>query len=757
MGGLSWKARAIGGQNVVGRRIARLVSLVVLAVGLGAFAWAPVAVAATNFTWSGGHTGGYSPGLWSLADNWSGGVVPSGPIGTLSLPDLGSACDSNTTSSTACYSSEDNLGQTITVDRLDIADNEPYWLPSNGPITLNGDVNSIGLDAAPAQPESEGGVADVPSLELGANQTWEIDSGAASSNGLEVDAVVASTNYSLDLQLGGPLYTTSVDTAGVSVEGNGYLVLEREQYTQAQLPDTVLSQGAGLEVTAPGAGSGSVTAGVGSAADVSIGSGVAPDGTLAVTGNVTLGSLASLDMFIDQPASGPYPPFASSSDDFSQLTASGTVDLGQADLNLYLGTSSDSTCDDLIPGQNYTLISAGTINGQLDDNGTPITNGETILLQNDCNDVSSAPTAMITYDRGSTPETVTAQVVDGGHAGDQPVLSGTSPTISDTSPVAGSQLEATTGGWSQTPTSYDYAWYSCSASAGPDCNNTVGGDAPTYTPTVADVGNTIEVCVSATNAYGTSASEYCSDPTDPVSLPPPPTITGSEPSITGIEQAGDTLTASPGSWSGSPTLAYQWQLCATQASNCSDIPGATGSTYTLTSNDIGQFLRLEITATNIGGYTVATLSSYGQVTSPQAQGPETTTTTVPTIAVVSSAQITSALDVISHPSSKKTITALVKTGSFKVRFDAPTGGSLQVIWTATVIAGKGKHKKHKTVTIATGSANTSSPATINVTLRLTAVGKTLLKKKASGLAITATEKFKPSGQAWTSVTKKFSL
>jgi hypothetical protein len=759
MDGLSWDGRAIGGQNVVGRRIARLISLVVLALGLAAFAGAPVAVAGANFTWSGGNTGGFSPGLWSLADNWSGGVAPSGSIGTLSLPDLGSVCDSGT-SSNACYSSEDNLGQYVTVDRLDIADNEPYWLSSNGPIILNGDANGIGLDAAPAEPESAGGVADVPSLELGADQTWEIDSGAASSNGLEVDAVVASTNYSLGLQLGGPLYTTSLDTADVSVEGNGYLVLEREEYTQAQLPDTVLSQGGGLEVTAPGAGSGSVTAGVGSAADVSIGSGVSPDGTLAVTGNVTLGSFANLDMFIDQPASTvTYPPpagaFGSPSTDFSQLTASGTVDLDQADLNLYLGASSDSTCDDLIPGQNYTLISAATINGDLDDDGTPITNGETIPLQNDCNDISATPTVMITYDRGSTPETVTATVVDGGHAADLPVLVGNSPTIANTSPVAGSSLQATTGDWSESPSSYDYAWYSCSASAGPDCDNTVGGDAPTYTPTVADVGNTIEVCVSATNAYGTSADEYCSDPTDPVSLPPPPTITGSEPSITGYEEAGNTLTASPGSWSGSPTFTYQWQLCATQGSNCTNIPGATGSSYTLTSSDIGQFLRLEITATNIGGYTVVSLSSYEQVTGPTAQAPPTTTTTTPAIAIVSSAQITSALDAISHPSSKRTITALVKAGSFKIGFDAPAGGSLQVIWTATVTSGNGKHKNHKTVTLATGSANTSSPGPIKLTLHLTAVGKTLLKKNASALAVTATEKFKPNAQAWTSVTKKF--
>jgi hypothetical protein len=761
---------AVGRHKDATGRFARLrTCLVVVAVGLGAFVGAPMAAASTNFSWSGGD----SEGLWSLGDDWSGGVAPSGSIGTLSFGDLGSACD-NGTSSAACYSIDEDL-QNVSVDRLDIADNEPYRLGGYA-LTLDGDSNGIGIGTAPAEPASAGGIPFVAALELGASQTWDLDSGAASPGGLEVDMVGASTNYSLNLQLGDTLYTTSVATADVSATGNGYLVLEdypgpTRPSGEAQLPDTVLSQGAGLEVTAPGADSGSLSAGLGSPDDVSIGSGIAHDGTLAVTGNVTLGSQASLDFFIDQPESTTYPPVAGTpptpSYDFSQLTASGTVDLGQANLNLYLGTSSTSDCRDLVPGQTYTLLSAGTITGELDDNGTPINQGQTVALQNDCNDANYAPTVAIYYDRGSTPETVTAQVVDGGHAADLPVLNGNPPSISDASPVVGSQLQASPGGWSETPTSYDYAWYSCSASADPDCDNMVGADAPSYTPTVADAGNTIEVCVSGANAYGSSTDEDCSDPTDPVSLPPPPTITGSEPSISGNGQAGDTLTASPGSWSGSPTFTYQWQRCATQGSNCTNISGATGSSYTLTSSDIGQFLRLEITATNVGGYTVVSLSSNGQVTGPTAQTPPTTlpTSTTPapttlptsTAPAISSTQIRSALTALAHPSSKRTIDALVKTGLFKTDFHAPTGGSLRITWTAIITSGKGKHKNHKIFTVATGSTNTSRRATIKVTLHLTAVGKTFLKKNASGLATTATEKFKPSGQAWTSVTKKFSL
>ena len=757
MSGPRRNGHAIGGHGDAVGRFARLTTcLVVLAVGLEAFVGVPVAAASTNFSWSGGDP----ESLWSLGDNWSGGVSPSGSIGTLSFSDLGNACDSGT-SSAACYTSDADLGQNLSFDRLDIADNEPYVLVGDV-LMLNGDSNGIGIETAPAEPASAGGVPDVENVELGANQTWDLAGGAASPGGLEVDMVDASTNYSLDLQLGDTLYTTSVATADVSAEGNGYLVLEPWSGEQAQLPDTVLSQGAGLEVTAPGAESGSITAGLGSPDDVSIGQGIARqgiayEGTLAVTGNVTLGSQASLDFFIDQPESTTYPPTAgvppTPSYDFSQLTASGTVDLGQANLNVYLGTSSTSDCRDLVPGQNYTLIKASAIVGQLDDDGVPITQGETIPVQNDCNGATATPTVTISYDTSSTPETVTAQVVSGGHAADLPVLTGDSPTISNASPVAGSQLQASTGEWSENPTSYDYDWYSCSASAGPDCDTTVGADAATYTPTVADAGNTIEVCVYATNAYGTSTDEYCSDPTDPVSLPPPPAITGSEPSISGNGQVGDTLTASPGTWSGSPTFTYQWQRCATQGANCTNIPGATGSSYTLTSSDVGEFLRLEITATNIGGYTVVTLSSLGQVAGPTA--PPTTVST--STSSISSTQIRSALNAIAHPTRKKAIAALAKTGLFKAAFEAPTGGSLTVMWTTTVTAGNGKHVRHKTITLARGSASAKSATTIHVTLHLTETGKALLRKRTSGLPIIATEKFRPSGHTWISVTKRFNI
>ena len=107
------------------------------------------------------------------------------------------------------------------------------------------------------------------------------------------------------------------------------------------------------------------------------------------------------------------------------------------------------------------------------------------------------------------------------------------------------------------------------------CAAGVGYDGPTGigTPNVAAVGGT---------------------------TPPPtaPTNTGA-PAISGSAKDFQTLTASTGTWDGSPTsYGYQWQRCTP---TCADITGATGSTYTVTDTDVGNTLRVAVIATNVGG------------------------------------------------------------------------------------------------------------------------------------------------------------
>jgi subtilisin-like proprotein convertase family protein len=83
---------------------------------------------------------------------------------------------------------------------------------------------------------------------------------------------------------------------------------------------------------------------------------------------------------------------------------------------------------------------------------------------------------------------------------------------------------------------------------------------------------------------------------------PAPTNTGL-PSITGTPRNGRVLTALNGSWAGSPSsFAYQWLRCA---ASCTAIIGATASSYTLRTVDVGKRIVVRVTASNSGGSTAA--------------------------------------------------------------------------------------------------------------------------------------------------------
>jgi hypothetical protein len=77
---------------------------------------------------------------------------------------------------------------------------------------------------------------------------------------------------------------------------------------------------------------------------------------------------------------------------------------------------------------------------------------------------------------------------------------------------------------------------------------------------------------------------------------------GSPPAISGTKSVAQTLTASVGSWTNSPTsFSYQWQDCSDFGAHCVDIAGATSARYTLTSGDVGSTIRVVVTAGNDGG------------------------------------------------------------------------------------------------------------------------------------------------------------
>jgi hypothetical protein len=187
------------------------------------------------------------------------------------------------------------------------------------------------------------------------------------------------------------------------------------------------------------------------------------------------------------------------------------------------------------------------------------------------------------------------------------------PQISGT-PVVGGTLKATRGTWTGSPTSYGYQWARCPSSGGAadasDCAAIGGATTSSYVPGSSDVGKTLRVRVTATNADGSKT--VASNATAIVKAASHLPTNTTEPRISGSAAVGSTLTASNGSWTGSPTsYDFQWTRCpssggAADASDCAAISGATTSSYVLGSADVGHRLRVRVTATNpVGSKTVA--------------------------------------------------------------------------------------------------------------------------------------------------------
>jgi hypothetical protein len=186
------------------------------------------------------------------------------------------------------------------------------------------------------------------------------------------------------------------------------------------------------------------------------------------------------------------------------------------------------------------------------------------------------------------------------------------PTISGTT-QQGSQLTASTGTWGNAPTSFTYAWTSCNAS-GDACTAISGATTSTYTPVAADVGQTLRVTVTATNADGSASST--SAPTAVISSAAAPSNT-QPPTISGTTTVGSTLTAAQGTWTGNPTsYAYAWSRCDATGASCAAISGATASTYKLAQIDAGAALRVTVTATNSAGPTSSTSAPTAAVQGP---------------------------------------------------------------------------------------------------------------------------------------------
>lgn len=340
------------------------------------------------------------------------------------------------------------------------------------------------------------------------------------------------------------------------------------------------------------------------------------------------------------------------------------------------------------------------------------------------------------------------------------IVPGAPPTISGVA-TQGQTLTETHGSWTNSPTSYSYQWQDCDSS-GNNCSAITGAIGQTYTLAASDVGDTIRVQETATNAGGHS-SPASSAPTgivQSVSGPPTGPSNSSPPVVSGETTAGQTLTTSAGAWGGTPPIsyAYQWQLCNP---GCGNIAGATSSSLTLTTADVGDSVRVLVTGSNIEGSAEAASSEVGPIvaatstTGTGGSGGGTTGTGGaggPTIAQVKAALLAG----LAVSGRTATIARLLRNGGYASVFNAPSAGRLIIHW---YYVPKGAHLAtvQRPELVASANVSLRQAGKTKLKIRLTTKGRHMLKHAAKHLRLTAKGSFTPAGDTTTSTTKAITV
>jgi hypothetical protein len=181
----------------------------------------------------------------------------------------------------------------------------------------------------------------------------------------------------------------------------------------------------------------------------------------------------------------------------------------------------------------------------------------------------------------------------------------------------------------------------------------------------------VSVAVIATNPVGNATASSAS--VGPVSAQPAPPVDTSSPTISGTAQQGATLTADPGTWSGtSPiTYAYIWS------------DGTVGSTDKLSAADVGKSLSVTVTASNSVGKGSATSATFGPVSPPDTIRTTTALLASPNAAVTNEPVTLFATVTSSNSGAPPSGTITLKNGATSISGCAnqpivPTGQSVTV-------------------------------------------------------------------------------
>ena len=165
----------------------------------------------------------------------------------------------------------------------------------------------------------------------------------------------------------------------------------------------------------------------------------------------------------------------------------------------------------------------------------------------------------------------------------------------------GKVLTATEGKWSGTPaTEYKYQWEHCLT----ECHAIPGATKASYRATSEEITETLRVTVTDKNPAGNASAT--SEKSAAISVGPPVNVETEPPTISGEAREGQMLSANAGAWagtgSGTFSYSYRWEDCSPKC----EPTGATGSTYTLVSSDVGHTVQVVVIAKGTDGTGEAT-------------------------------------------------------------------------------------------------------------------------------------------------------
>jgi hypothetical protein len=308
----------------------------------------------------------------------------------------------------------------------------------------------------------------------------------------------------------------------------------------------------------------------------------------------------------------------------------------------------------------------------------------------------------------------------------------------------------------------DAVFLCASVPAGTDCNGDSGGPLSSGgTPVLIGVIDTVQLvegrrCVpGAIDGFVNVAAPEIRDFIEGGEAPPL-APRGKGLSCTYTPVVGDSMTCSPGSWSGGPTFTFLF----IDAENHAVYQRGPSASYTFTTANIGRSIVVELEASNSGGTAIVrtTASSLVRPAPPPPPPPQATSAgaaaTIPAVgggqvlgsasASPTSAQIAALLHHVIAALRHAAHAASLRTRGLTVRFTAPEAGTVVIELLQALPAAHGAASaRRKPVLVAVAKATFSSAGSARLRIKPTAAGKRMLAR-AHSLRVLAAAAFTPA-------------